>query len=366
MKKILILFCVLATATAYAQNILPAYDNEQYGFEIQPANLYIDADKNLCELKEHINVNVRMLIADKDNALPYVFNYKFKDPTDAPWKQPEFKIVSGGATIGVTEGGTAQIIMPAVMPKEKAVVVEATLNPVTKGYSQVKLFTTLYLEDNDNVFYFNCPYLKINNEKYVVKYNGGALSNSDAAVKMAIDKKITAAQKSIQQYTMKAATGDVAATQYGFDMAALTSNAKAIYAKEEDVTTITVNGDNIEMVNGVKSTAKRMFLVVLSFNGKPANGSFKIRSNKKISASITLPTLPPGYACSCAEDPDDPNHTPPTCTGGTITITNYDEKTKMVEGRVIAHLESSDPQTNPPVIFYATLNGKFKVPVANQ
>lgn len=365
MKKIFIALFTILSFIAKAQNILPAYDQQQYGFEVQPANLYMEADKNLCELKEIINVNIRILIADKETGVPYVFNYKFKDPTDAPWKQPEFKIVSGGATIGLTDGGTAQIIMPAVMPKDKAVIIQATLNPVTKGYSQVQLFTTIYLEDNDNVFYFNCPYLKINNEKYVVKYNGGALTNSDAAVKKAADKNITAAQKRVQEYAMKAATADVTATQYGFDMAALTSNAKAIYAKEEDITTITINGDVVEMVNGVKSTNKRMFLVELSFPGKPAKRSFKIRSNKKITATITLPNMQPSYAFTCAEDPEDPGHTPPTCKGGTINITGYDEKTKMIEGTVVAYLESSDGSTGKPIIFYSTLNGKFKIPLAN-
>lgn len=365
MKKIIASLLVLLTYHIKAQNILPAYDQQQYGFEIKPANLYLDADKNLCELKEIINVNVRMLIADKDNAVPYVFNYRFKDPTDAPWKQPEFKIVSGGATVGITDGGTAQIIMPANMPKEKAVVVQATLNPVVKGYSQVQLFTTIYLEDNDNVFYFDCPYLNINHEKYVVKYNGGALSNSDASVKKATDKNIAAAQKRTQEYAMKAATADVTATQFGFDMSALTSNAKAVYAKDEDVTSIMINGDQVEMVNGVPSSSKRMFMVALSFKGRPAKGSFKIRSNKKITATITLPKIPPGYACGCAEDPDDPNHIPPTCGGGTITITNYDAKTKMIEGTVIAHLESNDISGSVPVTFYSTVNGKFKVPLAN-
>lgn len=365
MKKIIASLLVLLTYQIKAQNILPAYDQQQYGFEIKPANLYLDAERNLCELKEIINVNVRMLIADKENAVPYVFNYKFKDPSDAPWKQPEFRIVSGGATVGNTDGGTAQIIMPSTMPKEKAVVVQATLNPLVKGYSQVQVFTTIYLEDNNNVFYFNCPYLKINHEKYVVKYNGGALSNSDAAVKTATNKNIAAAQKRAQEYAMKAATADVTATQFGFDMAAVTSNAKAIYAKDEDVTSIMINGDQVEMVNGLPSSSKRMFMVALSFPGKPAKGSFKIRSGKKITATITLPAILPGYACSCAEDPDDPNHTPPTCAGGTINITSYDAKTKMIEGTVFVHLESSDVSGSVPVIFYSTLNGKFKVPLAN-
>jgi hypothetical protein len=363
MKKIVFIIASCFSIAAHAQNILPVYDQQQYGFEIKPANLYLEADKNLCELKELLNVNVRMLIADKENGVPYIFNYKFRDPFDAPWKIGEFKIVSGGATVVITDGSTAQLQMPATMPKEKAVVVQATLNPVAKGYQQVQIFTTIYLEDNDNVFYFNCPYLHINDEKYVVKNDGGAFTNPDAAVKKTIDKNIAPAKQKAGNYTLKAAGAEVAATQAGFDLSLLTSNAKAMYVPDEDITTILLNGDAVAMVNGVKSDSKRMYSIVLSFPGK-VTGTFKIKSNKKITAAITFPQISTGYACTCADDPDaQDRHQPPTCMGGNITITKYDGK--IIEGTVNAQLESSDASVNPPVTFYGRLNGKFKVRVAN-
>ncbi|MBS1510584.1 MAG: hypothetical protein JST86_07090 [Bacteroidetes bacterium] len=360
MKKICFLLLVLSCRVSHAQNVLPVYDPDQYGFEPQPANLYLQASKNLCELNETINVNVRMLMTDKNSEVPYHFEYKFRDFTDAPWQVGDFKIISGGGRIIMTDGNVAQIQMPATMPKEKAVLVQVTMKPIIPKYAQVQLFTTIYLEDNDNVFYFNCSYLGINNEKYVVKFNGGALANSDASAKKAIDKNIAQAKKKAGEYSMKAAAGEVAATSAGFDLSQLTSNAKAIYAPDDDVTTILFNSDNIEMVNGVKTSSKRMYSIVLSFPGK-TTGSFKIKANKKVTATVTLPTIYPGYACTCADDPDDPHH--PSCLGGTIEITKYNGK--EIEGRIMGYLESQDGTKNPPPTFYSTLNGKFKVQLAN-
>lgn len=363
MNKILLLTLLyLFPFFTTAQPVLPVYDKEEYGFDIKPQNLYLEAEKNLCELKEIVNVNIRMLIAGKEDGVPNVFNYKFKDPADAPWTIGEYKIVSGGAKIGNTEGSTAQVILPAVMPAGKAVIVQVTLNPLIKTDQQVQLFTTIYLEDNDNVFYFNCPFLHINHEKYVIKNNGGALANGDKAVKKAGTAGNASTNKLVQDYAMKAATADITATIHGFNMDALTSNAKAIYAKEEDVTTVIINDQNIEMINGLKTDSKRMYMIALSFPGK-STGNFKIRADKKITAAVTLPQVPPGYACACQEDPSDPDHKPPTCMGGTIRITKYDEKTKMLEGTVMAYLESADPVTGN--VFYSTLNGKFRVPLAN-
>jgi hypothetical protein len=366
MKKLLLLLFIAAAIAAQAQHILPEYYQKQYGFEIQPANLYLDADKNLCELNEVLNINIRMTIADKENAVPYIFNYKFWDPFDAPWKVGDFKIVSGGGKIVLTDGNTAQLQMPASMPKEKSVTVQVTLNPVAKGYQQVQLFTTIYLEDNDNVFYFNCPYLGINHEKYVIKNNGGAFVKPDAAVKTATDKKIAAAQQKAQEYAIKAAAADFTATQHGFNLASLTSNAKAIYAKETDVTAILINDTKVEMVNGILSGSTRIYAINISVPGK-TTGNFIIKSKFSISATISLPGN--GIACSCVDDPEEKkrrqeaNEPDPTCMGGTITITKYDDKNKIIEGRLDAHLESTDPTTGK--VFYSTLIGKFKAPIAN-
>lgn len=364
MKKIFLFLLIFVATNAKAQNVLPEYDKQEWGRDVPAGSVYLDADKNLCELKESINVNIRFMLADQEDGVPVVFNYNFKNPADAPWKVGEFKIVSGGAKIGITEGTTAQIIMPSSMPKEKAVIVQATLNPVAKGASQLQVFTTIYLEDNDNVFYFNCPYLNINNEKFIVQYNGGALASSDKAVKTAIDKKTPGAGHPIKEYTMKAASAEIMATEHGFDLSALTSNAKAIYAKDEDVTSIILNSDYVEMENGLKVTRKRMYMIALSIPGKKT-GMFKIRSDKKITATVTFPKIMRGVACTCAEDPKDPDpdHKPPACMGGTITITKNDGK--YIEGTVNAHLESQDYNINPPPTYFSRLTGKFRVPIAN-
>lgn len=364
MKKIFLslLLCFL-TNVIIAQSIKEKFDRDEFGHELVATNLYMDADKNLCELKEIINVHVRIIVADDKTFVPQVYNYDFKDPFDAPWKISEFRIISGGATVVLTDGNTAQIQMPAAMPKEKAVMVQATLTPITKEYQKVLLFTTIYLEDNKNVFYFNCPGLGISHEKYVIKSNGGVLSKPNTAAAKAIDKKI--ASKKVQEYSMKAAAAEISATGHGFDLATLTSNAKAVYVKEEDVTSIIINGDKVEMVNGKPSNTKRMYNIAISFPGKAA-GDFVLKSKKQINAAIVFPTLNSG--CACRDDPEDKKirdeagEPGPTCFGGTIHITKYDPKAKKVEGYINAQLEGADMQGHT---IYGTLNGKFSVPLAN-
>lgn len=369
MNKILtaIVFILLFT-TAKAQTVVPIYDADEYGFEIQPQMLQLHADKNLCELNELINVQIRMTVADKNNGVPAVFVYRYRDPFDAPWTIGEFKIVSGGATVVVTEKEVAQIKMPAAMPKEKCVVVQVTLNPVLKKYQQVQLFTTIYLEDNDNVFYFNSKGLNINHEKYVIKNNDGVsmgLSDRPGGDHKNVNDAVDEKQKiAMQKLRTMAAQKQMAGK--GYNLAALTSNIKAVYAKDEDVTTVILNDNFIEQVNGTATTAKRMYLIQLSFTGN-STGTFTLKQNKKNTASIVFPEL--ANSCACSDDPDEKKRRDeagekgPTCAGGRIVITKYDAALKIIEGKIFAELETVDPVTN--AIVYGVLNGKFKVPIAN-
>lgn len=369
MKKIFFSLAITYSLSSYGQNIIPKYDASEYGQEPQAQNLYLDADKNMCELGEIVNVHIRMTFADKESGVPYFFDYSFRDPFDAPWKIGEFKVVSGGANIAVTEGEMAQVQMPKEMPKEKCVVVQVTLNPIVKSYKQVQVFATIYLEDNENVFYFSSKYLGINNEKYVIKNNGGAFAASDASVKKALDKKVEPSKPKIREYTVKSVQADVKASNKGYNINALTSNAKAIYAKDEDMTTILLNDDFVEMENGFKTTKRRAYMIAITVPGR-STGPYKIKENKKVSVTINLPGSSRGIACTCTDDPDNPDYKTddppphPTCGGGVINITKYDAKTKIIEGNIIARLESSDPQ-NHVKVFYAILIGKFKVVLAN-
>lgn len=353
--------CTGIVITLAAQNVLPVYDPEDYVKELQPGNLRLVADRNICELKEVVNVHVEIAAAHRESLVPQNFLYRFRDPSDAPWTVGDFKIVSGGGRVVMTENEVAQLQMPAVMPKEKTVMVQVLLIPRVKGLAQVQLFTTIYLADSENVFYFNCPYLGINREKYVIKNNGGASHVTDSLTQQAQLPKNTKVQQRTQEYAMKAAGAEVLATEKGFNLAALTSNAKAIYAPDEDLTTILINGDKAAMEDGAVSAKTRMYMIALSFPGKKT-GTFKIKTDKKITATITLPQMLPGYACTCAADPD--NEQQPACMGGTVTVTKYDGK--YIEGTVVAYLESQDGTVNPPVTFFSTLNGKFRVPVATQ
>ncbi|MFN8252975.1 MAG: hypothetical protein U0V75_13995 [Ferruginibacter sp.] len=368
MKKIFLFAMLLSSAALQAQNVLPIYDADTYGFEIQPGMLHLDADRNLCELNETVNVHIRMTVAGKDDLAPYVFAYRYRDPFDAPWTIGEFKIVSGGARVVMTEKEVAQLQMPASIPKEKAVLVQVTLNPVIKKYQQVQLFTTIYLADNDNVFYFNCAYLGIDHEKYVIKNNGGismALADRPGGDYKNVSDAVDAKQKAAME-KLRTKQAQEAMVKQGINMTALTSNAKAVYAKETDATTIILNDRFVEQVNGIATNSKRMYLIQLSFPGN-STGEFILKQNPKVTASVVLPET--GYGCACSDDPeekkrrDEAGEKGPTCAGGKIIITRYDPKAGIVEGKVFVELESAGKSDHQ--IFYSKLNGHFKVPLAN-
>lgn len=327
--------------------------------------LSLVAEKSLLELREVTLLTVRINWPNDDAASPFPeqFDYRFQDPSKAPWKISAWKIIEGTGELKPGGEGNyfAAYDAPDKMPAGKHATVSVTLMPVDPAKPKVELLQTIYLADNETVFYFDCPYLHINQEKYVVKNNGGALAASDASARKAVDQN-NAAMQQASVYYQKAIEAGIKTDASGFNLDALTSNAKAIYAKDEDVTTLTINDDKVAMVSGRESTSRRMYNIVISFPGK-TTGTFKIKSNKKITASIILPQVLSGIGCACSDDPTDPNHTPPTCSGGTIRITRYDGK--FIEGSIYASLEAQDGTQNPPPTFYGTLNGKFRVPVAN-
>lgn len=364
MKKIICFLLLAALGAAKAQPTYPQYEKEKFGVDLQPVNLVLQADKNLCELNEMVAVKIRIRMADI-NLVPYDIRYNFANPAEAPWKIDGFTVVSGGARINLVEGEVAQIQMPVKMPAEKAVLVQATLSPLKKGYAQVQLFTTIYLEDHENVFYFHCPHLGINHEKYVINQNGGALAGTNAlTANQAAKKNSPQVNAAIQQYAMKAASAEVRTTQNGMDLAALTGNARAIYGADADVTAILLTGNMVEMEAGKKVNRQRMYTINLGFPGK-TTGSFAIKTKNEIAAAITLPAM--GTACACHDDPEEQKRREeagekgPTCQGGKIVITRYDIKEKKVEGYVFAQLESNDAQTGE--VYYSWLQGKFKLPL---
>lgn len=370
MKKIATLICLFIYVAASAQhyNNVP-FDLKQKKYTLDAGMLSLVAEKSLLELKEQTMLTVRInwinSEADAESAVPQQYDYRFEDPSKAPWKITQWKILDGGGELNVgSDNYYAVYHAPATMPKEKSATIAVTLMPQDLTKPKVQLLQTIYFVDNDNVFYFDCPYLGIHQEKYVINNNGGInMSVPDVPnnkqyknVGEAVDAKQKAA---LQKLRAKQAQANMA--KKGFDLSAITSNAKAIYAPEPNVTTVEINGDKVDMVQGQPSNNKRMFLIVLSIPGKK-EGKYTIRSKKEISATITLPGS--YQACSCNEDPDDPDHKPPTCMGGNIYITKYDGTT--VEGTVSAQLEAQDGNVNPPVTFYSTLSGKFKVKVANK
>jgi len=224
---------------------------------------------------------------------------------------------------------------------------------------------TIYLADNDNVFYFNCPALGVNQEKYIIKNNGGLLMPANNQTNQAAMSHATAAQKAqLEALQRQLAQTNQAARDAGaaktMDIDLLTSNMKAMYTKDGDFTTITFQGNSVAMVSGRPTDLKRNFMISLTFPGEKA-GSYKIKTKDIIAASFVIMDLSAPRGCTCAFNPEnDPSSNPP-CMGGTIYISKYEPRIGgMVEGEVMANIQGALGQT----IIFGDLNGKFKVKLA--
>lgn len=359
MKKLFIslAWCLLMNITGAQEFRKEKFDAASFP-KLVPANLSLVATRNLCELNELVQVFVRITVAPEGGA-PATWNYEFADEQKAPWKISSFKIISGDAAIALTDGSMAQLKMPAKMPAGKAVQVQAILDPVTRGEPQVQLFTTIYLEDNLNVFYFHCPAYSVNNEKYVIEKDNGIETKLDAVQQKSTGNSNVPADLQHKLLQKRVDMGIVTS----MDVGVLTANARAIYVKEQNLTTITLQGEKITMVNGRPSTGKRKFMINLSFPGAE-KGSFSLKAKKEITVAIVFPLT--GQSCACSDDPeekkrrDEAGEQGPTCSGGTINITRYDRQKKTVEGYFRTYLEGLDGSQ----VIYGILEGKFAVPLA--
>lgn len=371
------MICLLWAGKNYGQqyNHEP-FDLQHKKFTADGGMLTLTAEKNLLELKEQTLLTVRINWVngdeDADKGVTEQYDYRFQDPAKAPWKITKWEILEGGGELKTgTENYYAVYTAPSTLPSLKFATIAVTLMPQDPAKPKVQLLQTLYLADHPVVFYFDCPYLGITHEKYVIESNGGvsmALPDRPGSGDYKnVNEETDARQKAaLQKIRTKQAQQTMA--NKGMNMAALTSNVKAVYVPGEDVTSIYINDNKIALVNGQPATGSRMYLIVISFPGK-TTGKFAIKSKHSITATITLPQMPPGYACTCADDPEEKKRREeageqgPTCMGGNIYITRYDPKTGIIQGEVYAQLESADPNTGK--VFYSTLNGKFTVPLAN-
>lgn len=358
-----LLFCI--ALPGITQPRIPGPMPKDYSKTLQAGMLRISADKYIAETNEQVTLTVVADLADAEGN-PGTYDYRPEDPATGPWFAKDWKIADGGGQIHSSlQNGNAYFAVlttPGSIPPSKSVTVEVTLEPIDKRYAKVILRQTIFVEDNKNVFYFDCPVLGIQQEKYIVKNNGGAFAVPDATVAKAINMKNAQVQQRRGEYALKAAAADISATQSGFDLAALSSNAKAIYVPDQDITSILINGDSVSMAAGIPVKQKRSYMIALSVPGR-STGSFAIKSRKEIAVAITLPFQ--RSACSCLDDPPqrEADHTPPpACNGGFVTITRYDKQKKIVEGTLSANLETQVGEHT----YFGNLSGKFSVVLAMQ
>lgn len=370
-RNLLLAFFIFCSINLLAQpRQTEPFKPADYKKAMKGALLNITADKYIAEVKESVKLTVTMNIVDEDfNSVR--MDYRPEDPADAPWRVTNWKIVEGGGTLtSDPKSGNdyyAVLIAPDKVPVNKCIIVEVTMQSLDKNYPQVILRQAIYIEDNENVFYVDCPYLGIKQEKWVINADNGmnmslpSIPNSPQNVNAAVDAKQKDALEKIriQQAQQKA-------NNMGIDLSAITSNCKAVYSAEEKTTAITLMGGVLKSVDGMPKDEKNNFLVTLSVPGRGME-RVNIKTKKEISVSFTLPLK--GQACSCNDDPewkaerDKNGEKGPTCNGGFISI---DEvvfgKDGFIKGHFQANLEGT---TSEGHTFYADIEGKFRAKLAN-
>ena len=330
MKQIILCLILSYSGCLFAQHYNPEYFDQQHNIHTADGGmLSLVAEKYLVELKENDMLTVRINWVnpgDEDNTVPQQYDYRFTDPSRAPWKITKWEIIEGGGELTVgPDNYYAVYKSPSVMPGNKSATISVTLTAQDPTKPKVILLKTIYLADNSNVFYYNCPAYGVFEEKYIINQNDGIMqtpNNTSEAMKYATPQQkaqIEALQRRQQGTQLNAG---VATAEQGFDVGALTSNAKAIYAKDKNITTIIIQGKNVSMIKGQPSDSKRDYNIVLSFPGQSA-GTFKIKTKPEISASVVL--FKSGQNCTCDFDPKS-GDTPPPCMGGTKYISKIQSK----------------------------------------
>ncbi len=360
MKKLLCLF-----AFFYSVQIILAqpaehktFNPKDYEKALKSAVMNISADKYIAETKETVTLTVTIDLFDKDGN-PSRYDYRPEESAVAPWSVTGWKIVEGGGSlVSHPASGNdyyAVLTAPDKVPANKSVILEVTLQPNDKQYPKAILRQTIYIEDHENMFYVNCPALGINEEKWIVQLDNGVLQKMN---------NLPAGANAKQKEQMQKAMEQARKMSRGMSLDAATSNCKALYSAEEDATAITITGNMVEMSKGKIVNLKKDFMIAISFKGK-APGTYKIKSDKKNNAAITFPVMATG--CACSDSPEDKaerekaGEKGPACNGGFIYIEKIENG--FMTGTINANLEGVLPRDSH--VFYADIQGKFKVRVAN-
>ena len=370
-KNLLTCLLLFGALTSYAQpRITNPFPTDAYKKAMKGAVLNITADKYIAELKEAVTLTVTMDLTD-EHEVPVRMDYRPEDPATAPWFVQDWKIVEGGGSLrSDTRSGNnyyAILTAPATMPANRCVIVQVTMHSLDKDYPEVILRQTIYIDDNENVFYMHCPYLGIQREKWVIQADKGVnMSVPDVPANYKNLEQANDAKQKAALERLRAAQAQQKAAAGGIDLSALTSNCRAIYSKEENTTAITLMGGTLRAVDGAARNAANNFLITLSVPGRGMS-TFTIKKKKEISVALTLPLK--GMTCGCNDDPEwqadreRNGEKGPTCQGGFIAI---DEVVFGANGFIKGHFQANlEGVTGDGKVYYADMEGRFRVKLAN-
>lgn len=364
MKKIIFIIFVFVWVmqVAKAQHYTPqqldeAIARRAVAFTLKP-------DKEIVETDEQIQINVELQIFPGDPATMnpgdanYGQDYRYDagNPASEPYKIKNWKIMEQNAGSLNVNDGFATYMAPSTIPAGRCATISVELIPNRPGLAKIVLLQTIYIEDNPIVFYFDAPTAGIMQEKYIIKPNDSQMDQlatmklpARANASAAQQAKLAALQAQLAQVTQQARA---ATASKGLNMDVAMSNAKAIYARQSNITTMQFTG-HFTVTKNARYAGVKEIMITLTFKGK-APGQYGLKRAKENTAYMIF--MDNKQAFGCANDPtQNPGEKGIHCAGGNINILSFTNG--AFKGTVHAKLEGYGTT--------GTLDGKFAVKLAN-
>ncbi|MBX7170046.1 MAG: hypothetical protein K1X72_03740 [Pyrinomonadaceae bacterium] len=310
------------------------------------ADLFLEADKTLLEPGESAKLSIIAVLRndpndENPNGKPY--SETVLPPNNSIYKASNWRIVQGGGNLFGVDETTQTFTAPAKFSTEKYALISVELAPLRPNLPKITLLQTIYFSENETSFVLNMPAIGIINSKYISKLDKGATMPKIVDVPKNIPPEIRAKLEAAQKENKA----------NPIDLNAISSNAVAIYDKDQDFTAIRFSELGAQMRDGkINQTIEKEAVLAFNFNGKEV-GNYQI-GEEKTGLGFFVTQAQQGFGCG-----DTQSDTEKYPCSGTIKITQVDPK--FIKGTVRVTVFTSVEDK----IFRGNFYGKFKVKRAN-
>lgn len=310
------------------------------------ADIFLEADKTLLEPGENARLSIVAVICndpndENPNGKPY--SETVLPPNNSIYKASNWRIVQGGGNLVGIDETTQTYTAPVKFSTEKYAVISVELTPLHPNLPKITLLQTIYFSENETSFVLNMPAIGIINSKYISKLDKGTTTPKIVDIPKNIPADVRA--------KLEAAQKDYKANP--IDINAISSNAVAIYDKDQDFTAIRFSELGAQMQDGkINSVIGKDAILAFNFRGKGV-GSYQI-GEEKTGLGFFVTQARVGFGCGDTES--DSEKLP--C-NGIVKITEVDAQFIKGVVRVTVFTSVEDK------IFRGTFYGKFKAKKAN-